>query len=669
MVGSGRGPAPPGPGDGDGTGATASIVQGCESPGVLGAGRREEDELGALEGSGAKASAGRPRRALLVALCLAVVAATATMAPVAAQPAPAASAPAPSVPAAAPEGRAAVGEPQPDAADAEAAPTLTVVGEPFAPESVAPLPTSPLSTPVPIKRDCGFSVELTNGRALWIFCDSTNVDADRRFTYFFQNTAAIAYGFAPTTLFEAIDGQGRPYQLIDPVASYDPCVGVHAGDRHVIWPTSATRVPGSFGRDRVLIYYTNYCYERGSDVLTGFEAVSMGVADLLFDPNQALPHTTPLKARVLNPNLWEIPIGPTGSDGWFGEAATFGFDSFVYLYRCKELFGCQVARAPYSAVGDPAAYQYWDGTSAWVPDVPATPTMPMWGRVPHESFNVVHLDDWGVWAMGSMSAPGVYSDKVTVRVARTPTGPWSAPIEIADGPDCTNRESCYAGNVHSQLSGPDSLGVSVYDLHHYHQRGGQIRAFGARVYLDPPPPGTCYSGFSDVPHDHLFCGQIRWFAQQGITTGYLDGTFRPSLRVSRQAMAAWFYRASGSPPGPFPDPGFTDLAPGDPFYEEIAWFAQQGITSGFADGEYKPRLSVSRQAMSSWFYRWSSSPPGPFPDPGFSDVAEGDLFYRSISWFAQAGITEGYTDGTFRPTAFVTRQTISAFFQRYLTGA
>ena len=118
-----------------------------------------------------------------------------------------------------------------------------------------------------------------------------------------------------------------------------------------------------------------------------------------------------------------------------------------------------------------------------------------------------------------------------------------------------------------------------------------------------------------------------------------------------------------------PDPGFTDLAPGDPFYEEIAWFAQQGITSGFADGEYKPRLSVSRQAMSSWFYRWSSSPPGPFPDPGFSDVAEGDLFYRSISWFAQAGITEGYTDGTFRPTAFVTRQTISAFFQRYLTGA
>lgn len=49
--------------------------------------------------------------------------------------------------------------------------------------------------------------------------------------------------------------------------------------------------------------------------------------------------------------------------------------------------------------------------------------------------------------------------------------------------------------------------------------------------------------FSDVPVGAPFRAEICWLTKQtGISTGYSDNTFRPSERVSRQAMAVFLYR-------------------------------------------------------------------------------------------------------------------------------
>jgi hypothetical protein len=50
--------------------------------------------------------------------------------------------------------------------------------------------------------------------------------------------------------------------------------------------------------------------------------------------------------------------------------------------------------------------------------------------------------------------------------------------------------------------------------------------------------------------------------------------------------------------------------------------------------------------------------------PTFSDVPESHPFYEEIEWMAATGISEGYPDGTYRPTEPVTRQAMSAFMQR-----
>lgn len=48
----------------------------------------------------------------------------------------------------------------------------------------------------------------------------------------------------------------------------------------------------------------------------------------------------------------------------------------------------------------------------------------------------------------------------------------------------------------------------------------------------------------------------------------------------------------------------------------------------------------------------------------FSDVPSSHPFFDEIEWMDRTGITEGFPDGTFRPTQPVTRQSMAAFMQR-----
>ncbi len=58
---------------------------------------------------------------------------------------------------------------------------------------------------------------------------------------------------------------------------------------------------------------------------------------------------------------------------------------------------------------------------------------------------------------------------------------------------------------------------------------------------DSPPEPT----FSDVPADHPYYDSIEWAAENGITTGYPDGTYRPDDTVTRGEMAVFLKRAAG----------------------------------------------------------------------------------------------------------------------------
>jgi hypothetical protein len=184
---------------------------------------------------------------------------------------------------------------------------------------------------------------------------------------------------------------------------------------------------------------------------------------------------------------------------------------------------------------------------------------------------------------------------------------------------------------------------------------------------------TSQGPFPDVVHhtSEQFCGAIDWLERAGIATGYADGTFRPGIGMTRQAMAAYLFRYLGDPG--FVPPGtatFSDVAPSHQFFKEIEWMATQGISDGFDDGTYRPNQLISRQAMAAFMYRMAEepafSPPG---TPTFSDVGSGHQFFLEIEWGSASSVIDGYADDTFRPGNRTTRRAMASFLEGWDSSA
>lgn len=132
-----------------------------------------------------------------------------------------------------------------------------------------------------------------------------------------------------------------------------------------------------------------------------------------------------------------------------------------------------------------------------------------------------------------------------------------------------------------------------------------VAAFMYRLAGSPAYVVPKVSPFNDVPTTHPFYKEISWLASQGITTGYTDGTFRPEASVNRDAMAAFFYRFAGKPAYTAPNiSSFKDVPASSQFYKEISWLASKGISTGWSDGTFRPSIAIERNAMVTFMHRY-----------------------------------------------------------------
>ncbi len=172
------------------------------------------------------------------------------------------------------------------------------------------------------------------------------------------------------------------------------------------------------------------------------------------------------------------------------------------------------------------------------------------------------------------------------------------------------------------------------------------------------------AAFRDLLSTDPFHPAIASMSGRGVVVGFADGTFRPMASVTRQAAVAYLHRLAGSPTVDAPSP-FHDVGPAHPFADAITWAASVGVTDGFGDGTFRPTATVTRQGWLAMVWRLAGRPePAPGTAGRFRDVGPSHPFADAISWAAGAGITTGYPDGTFRPAAVVTRQGAAVMVDR-----
>lgn len=122
------------------------------------------------------------------------------------------------------------------------------------------------------------------------------------------------------------------------------------------------------------------------------------------------------------------------------------------------------------------------------------------------------------------------------------------------------------------------------------------------------------TSFADVNLGAPFASEIGWVGAKGISNGWVVGSaryYRPTLFISREAMAAFIYRYAGSPAftAPARSP-FADLTPSSPFYKEITWLAAKRISTGYqtsTGAAFGSAKAVQRNAMAAFLYRQSAA--------------------------------------------------------------
>lgn len=227
-------------------------------------------------------------------------------------------------------------------------------------------------------------------------------------------------------------------------------------------------------------------------------------------------------------------------------------------------------------------------------------------------------------------------------------------------------------DVRSRVSLPVTAGTTyriAADSYNTGDGGGPDRGRIRFNWSFEPASGA---QFTDVPTSSDFYDDIEFVANAGITTGFGNCTYRPSDIVDRQSMAAFFYRLAGWELGYFPDGGFSDVKGSNNFYREINWLVDAGIATGYSNGAFRPSEAVTRQSMAAFFYRLAGSPRGADPScvsPPFPDVPTSNPFCGEIDWLVDAGIAGGFGDGTYRPLNPVGRQAMARFMYNYVAAS
>ncbi len=192
----------------------------------------------------------------------------------------------------------------------------------------------------------------------------------------------------------------------------------------------------------------------------------------------------------------------------------------------------------------------------------------------------------------------------------------------------------------------------------------------------PGGPSCPSYGFRDVagPADWSHEG-IDYCVRRSLMVGTGVGTFSPNAVCSRAQIVQILYNLSGDTAdyGNYYLP-FTDVAPGDWFYEAVAWAYANDIVAGTSATTFDPNVDITREQMTVILYGYTAkyapaftgggTSLGQFPDAG--SVA--NWAYAAMNWAVGNGLISGiesYGVTYLTPQGSATRAQASAIIMRY----
>lgn len=158
-------------------------------------------------------------------------------------------------------------------------------------------------------------------------------------------------------------------------------------------------------------------------------------------------------------------------------------------------------------------------------------------------------------------------------------------------------------------------------------------------------------------------GWLQTKEHNGYMGGYGNGLFGPNDNMTRAQAAQMFYNLLLNKDVDI-TVNFTDV-PADAWYgKAVHTLASLGIIAGIGNNQFAPNRTITRAefaVIAMRFANLSADVTNPF-----SDVSENDWFYTAVTSAVSYGWIGGYSDGTFRPYATITRAEVATIVNRML---
>lgn len=186
-------------------------------------------------------------------------------------------------------------------------------------------------------------------------------------------------------------------------------------------------------------------------------------------------------------------------------------------------------------------------------------------------------------------------------------------------------------------------------------------------------PDAVKNPFADVNAGDWFYQDVLFSYEKGLMSGMDAAAFAPYANTTRAQIAVIFYRMEGSP-AVEGENSFVDVVRGSGtawFYDAVTWAQKNGIMGGYSNSSFAPNDPITREQLAAIFYRYAQYKGYDTTQGGMAIREFGD--YESISdyamsamaWAVNTGLVKGDSNLLY-PKGTATRAEIAAMLHRFV---
>ena len=183
-------------------------------------------------------------------------------------------------------------------------------------------------------------------------------------------------------------------------------------------------------------------------------------------------------------------------------------------------------------------------------------------------------------------------------------------------------------------------------------------------------PNTGANPFTDVSEKDWFYGDVMFVYENGLMLGTSKTLFSPYGTATRGMMATILWRMEGSP-APKGKNSFTDVEAGKWYADAITWTAENGIFAGYGKDKFGPDDPITREQLAAIFYRYADYKGYDLTVKGnldkFKDADKiTDYAKTAMQWAVGSGLVKGKSGNLLDPQGTATRAEIAAMLHRFI---